>query len=589
MKRTLVIIVSALLFCLCLHAGDFLYDENGALFLAVIQNTGLFISNDGGLTWTDRSAGLPQRIVYPDYGKGIKTLAAAAIGRTDGENAVLLAATSDAIYRSTDSGLSWKTVPVLPPVKPADFFTCIDGDPDNADGIIVGTSYSGILETKDAGKTWIRHDDSLKQLYKGAGFYEEILNIEYSGDGTGRILLGTGYTNESFVFSDGVLNESGKAGVRTIPAPVKELGSRMNESDKPGRRTDPSQYTGRRGIYINSLQAGSDKLDGHLDFCQKQGLDSIVVDFKDDTGIVTFDIEYGLPEKIGAVRRRIDFDELLEKVHSRGMYLIGRIVVFKDKELYKQKGFAIMDKDGGAWGKKFKIEGEDGEITYEQREFWVDPFNPDVWEYNTAIARELQRRGIDEIQFDYIRFPSDGDTSRAVYPSRKPGMTRIEALESFLIRVREEIHIPISTDLYGFNSWYRMGNWIGQSIDLLADYVDIICPMFYPSHFPPGFLDNLEYLERAEIIYREGSNRASAIVGGRAVIRPYVQAFLLPSEYYMEKPEYTKYLRLQVKGTLESSASGFLLWNNSNRYYMVSGNLTGITKAAETDLNSSLD
>ena len=97
---------------------------------------------------------------------------------------------------------------------------------------------------------------------------------------------------------------------------------------------------------------------------------------------------------------------------------------------------------------------------YEQREYWVDPFNPNVWEYNADIAEELQELGVDEIQFDYIRFPSDGDTSRISFTSSRPGMTRINALESFFRLVRERVHIPISTDLYGFNSYYRMGNWI---------------------------------------------------------------------------------------------------------------------------------
>ena len=77
-------------------------------------------------------------------------------------------------------------------------------------------------------------------------------------------------------------------------------------------------------------------------------------------------------------------------------------------------------------------------------------------------------------------------------------MSRINALESFFRLIRERVHIPISTDLYGFNTYYRMGNWIGQNIEMLADYVDVICPMYYPSHFPRTFMKELPYLERAE-------------------------------------------------------------------------------------------
>ena len=202
---------------------------------------------------------------------------------------------------------------------------------------------------------------------------------------------------------------------------------------------------------------------------------------------------------------------------------------------------------------------------------------------------ELETLGVDEVQFDYIRFPSDGDMTNVFYRYQKEGMTRIEALESFLVLAREKLSIPISTDLYGFNSWYKMGNWIGQNIEMLSHYVDVICPMYYPSHFPKGFLNGITYLERAEQIYYEGSKRSARIVDGRSVIRPYVQAFLLPFEYYMEKPEYTEYLLRQLKGTRGSPALGFTLWNNSNRYYMVTQSLNDYTKNRLMESPSVLD
>jgi len=139
---------------------------------------------------------------------------------------------------------------------------------------------------------------------------------------------------------------------------------------------------------------------------------------------------------------------------------------------------------------------------------------------------------------------------------------------------RERIHIPISTDLYGFNSWYRMGNWNGQNIEMVSHYVDVISPMYYPSHFPGDFLSELSYLDRAEEIYREGSRRSSLFAGQRSLIRPYIQAFLMGPELRMENEEYTSYLNRQIKGSEESDTSGFSLWNASNRYYMVSDSFT---------------
>jgi hypothetical protein len=122
-------------------------------------------------------------------------------------------------------------------------------------------------------------------------------------------------------------------------------------------------------------------------------------------------------------------------------------------------------------------------------EYWVDPFSEEVWEYNVAIARELVSRGFDEIQFDYIRFPTDGENlGNARYRWQEAGMDKESALMSFLSYARSHIQAPISIDIYGANGWYRTGARTGQDVELLARYVDVICPMFYPSHFEQGFL-----------------------------------------------------------------------------------------------------
>ena len=157
-------------------------------------------------------------------------------------------------------------------------------------------------------------------------------------------------------------------------------------------------------------------------------------------------------------------------------------------------------------------------------------------------------------------------------------MRRTDAIESFVALSRERLDVPISTDLFGFNSWYRMGNWIGQNIEILSEYVDVICPMFYPSHFPIDFLSNRDYLERAYNIYNIGVSRAISLVDNKSYIRPYIQAFLINDELDMSEREYKEYLEQQLKGSIMARASGFTLWNASNRYYMIKKDLTQYTQ-----------
>jgi hypothetical protein len=260
-------------------------------------------------------------------------------------------------------------------------------------------------------------------------------------------------------------------------------------------------------------------------------------------------------------------------------------VVFRDKQLYNADDYAYAAWDRTAkapWRYlKKSVDEETGEETYLQGEYWVDPYAEHVWDYNIAIAREMQDKGVDEVQFDYIRFPSDGDLDKIAWRFRKEGMGKLEALESFLAKARENLSIPISTDVYGYCGWARISNWVAQNIETYSRYVDVIQPMFYPSHFPRDFLGSMEYLPRAKYIYQEGTKRSRYIVEGRSIIRPYVQAFRLGGELNFAKPVYSTYLMNQVQGSIEGAGSGFTLWNASNDYYMVTAPLGPVIQEEE--------
>ncbi|GHV75021.1 hypothetical protein AGMMS49940_23230 [Spirochaetia bacterium] len=196
----------------------------------------------------------------------------------------------------------------------------------------------------------------------------------------------------------------------------------------------------------------------------------------------------------------------------------------------------------------------------------MDPYSEVVWEYTAAIAEELHRRGFDEIQFDYIRFPTDGvNLGDAQYRWRENGMDMESAILSFMRHIRSRVDAPISIDIYGANGWYRTGARTGQEVELLAPYVDVICPMYYPSHFEQDFLAQNPAELRPYRIYYQGTQRTERIGRGQIIVRPYVQAFFLNVSY--DRKYYNPdYVRRQIEGVRDAGGNGFIYWNNSGRY-----------------------
>jgi hypothetical protein len=591
-------------------APDRIYRTSSGSLWRVSLDLGVLFSADGGKTWTARNAGLPQRAVYPftmDKPPIITDLAVDALN----ENRVGLT-TLDAVFLSNDGGETWQKVEIKDPIRANDELTCLSLAPGNPAGILVGTSFHGFFETQDGGKTWESLSEALVSLQLGGGNYEEIASIAYDpadpsliwfelGFGKGLYALKRGTKNVASIdLSSGPVGspirnivflrspEQGAAGpwrlecrtenARWDYAPAAAAWTLVEKidptvaisADKAQRMATAAD---KYGIYVSSHQASGKYLQEHISFLKSQGMNSMVVDFKDDFGYLTYDTSLAIPRRIGAVKKRFKIDDLVQAVHASGLYLIGRIVVFRDEQLYNSDNYAYAAWDksvNGPWRYlKKSVDEQTGEETSFQREYWVDPYSEYVWDYNIAIAKELQDHGVDEVQFDYIRFPSDGDIGRITWRFRRPGMGKLEALESFLAKAREALTIPISTDVYGYCGWARISNWVGQNIEMYSRYVDVIQPMFYPSHFPRDFLGSMAYLPRAQYIYQEGTRRSAYIVEGRSIIRPYVQAFRIGGELNFTPQVYTTYLVNQVQGALQGAAEGFTLWNASNDYYMV--------------------
>ncbi|MDR2786301.1 MAG: hypothetical protein LBB83_10350 [Treponema sp.] len=348
----------------------------------------------------------------------------------------------------------------------------------------------------------------------------------------------------------------------------------------------------REGLYMPANHAMEDRLlRPYLDLIEQRGLDMVVIDMKDDYGRLRFVPENPALAEKGRVFRPIDIGRFLAAMKERGIYTAARIVVFKDPEFAKkEKGkYAVWDsrvnKPWAGYYDTRRPKGQEQEknsayVTeilpsaepgyeilrtyYDER--WVDPYSEEVWEYIASVAEELHRRGFDEIQFDYIRFPTDGQNlGDARYRWRENGMDMESAMLSFLRHVRSRLNAPISVDIYGANGWYRTGARTGQEVELMAPYVDVICPMYYPSHFEQDFLANSPEELRPYRIYYQGTQRTARIGRGRIIVRPYVQAFYLNVAY--DRKHYNPdYVRLETEGVRSAGTGGLTYWNNSGRY-----------------------
>ncbi|MCR4938914.1 MAG: putative glycoside hydrolase [Treponemataceae bacterium] len=338
----------------------------------------------------------------------------------------------------------------------------------------------------------------------------------------------------------------------------------------------------KKGLYIPAGQNNPGaQLQGFIDIAKENKLNTVVVDMKDDYGLLRYKTDNAEIKKKATISSyAIDIEKFVKQCKENNIYLVARIVVFKDRNLwrYGDNKYAVVDyKTGEPWRgiRGYDVEkDENGEeisrTTNYYDEYWVDPYSEEVWEYNIEIAKDLVSKGFDEIQFDYIRFPTDGlNLSNVKYRWRDEGMDKESALISFLSYARENLDAPIGIDIYGQNGWYRSGTRTGQDVELLSPYVDVICPMFYPSHFEQYFLAQSPAVERPYRIYYYGCYRNTVIARNQVIVRPWVQAFYLAVSY--DKTYYgTDYIKREIFGVRDSVNRGYMYWNNSGKYDYIS-------------------
>lgn len=310
-----------------------------------------------------------------------------------------------------------------------------------------------------------------------------------------------------------------------------------------------------RALYVSPTSA-RERQTQVFDLLDRFQMNAVVIDVKDDYGRLVYGSN--LPEAVEMNNHRplAPIRELVARLKERNVYVIARQVVFKDARAFAYQGnrYAIIDRTtGGPWA-------------YEEVERWVDTYAEWIHNYNVRVAREVVELGFDEVQFDYIRFPSDGPIGNGHWRFRRGDAYRSEALESFLMKARSELNVPISIDIYGYHAMYRSGAVIGQDVVDMGEFVDVVSPMHYSSHFGDNYLDHIHPREaRTHELLRTGVERPIRIGSGRFLVRPWLQAFRMRTgpwgwgEPYMES---------QMLGAIEGGAAGFLWWGPIQDFYM---------------------
>jgi len=312
----------------------------------------------------------------------------------------------------------------------------------------------------------------------------------------------------------------------------------------------------KRGLYISFWAAGSQKkMDKIFDIIDKSDINTVVVDIKNEYGYLSFKGDVKEAKNIGAYKRRTikDIDTFIKKLKQRNLYIIGRIVVFKD-ELFATNNpeCAVRDSNGSIWRNHDHLA-------------WSSPLCIKAHQYNIDIAKDTASKGFDEINFDYIRFPA---SKSVVFDMENNSSNRIKVISSFLQKANKELKplgVNISVDTYGYVCWNKKDTGIGQNLKEMAKYVDFISPMLYPSGFHmgiPGFKNPLENMY--ETIYLSLQKAANLSGIDPSMLRPWLQAF---KDYSFDRRKFGNYeIMLQTKASEDAKSNGWLLWNPSSYF-----------------------
>ena len=254
-----------------------------------------------------------------------------------------------------------------------------------------------------------------------------------------------------------------------------------------------------RGIYLTASSAGNDNYRKKLLTNIKKGyINSVVIDIKDYSGYILYDSQVAEVNDIKSKKIRMDANQVIDDFHQAGIYVIARQTIFQDPVLATARP-------------ELALHTTDGDIWYDNKKLaWLDPNNQAVWSYNLAIAKEATLLGFDEINFDYMRYPSDGPMSTLNY-NLTSEQQKYDVMKKFFAYLSDNLSntTNISTDMFGLvmdNADGRYDLNIGQRLIDALDYFDEISPMMYASHYPKTYLGYANSAEHPGEVVAYGLN-----------------------------------------------------------------------------------
>ncbi|MEW5960842.1 MAG: putative glycoside hydrolase, partial [Chloroflexota bacterium] len=316
-----------------------------------------------------------------------------------------------------------------------------------------------------------------------------------------------------------------------------------------------------RGLYVSYFAIGHADLRQHIfDLLETTEFNAVVIDAKGDHGWISYPTQISLAHEIGAARPTArDFETVIAELKRRGIYTIARIVTFKDNPLARSYP-EYAAKTGSPNGRTLWIDQE--------QLSWTDPFLRPVWDYNIQVALEAAHLGFDEVQFDYVRFPTASQSGTPQFSQEASKEARITAIVGFLSAARGQLQpfgVKMAADVFGYTCWRQDDTQIGQDINRMAFYLDVLSPMLYPSTFGsgiPGY--KMAIAHPYEVVYESARRAVERLSASTCTLRPWIQDF---PDYRFDKRVYGKpEIQAQIKGCFDAGSSGFMVWDPRVQY-----------------------